>query len=124
MTTTVYRMYDAQERRLYVGMTDGAFMRLSSHADKSKWAQLTTKITLERFEDRALARAAESAAIRDEDPVFNVGGRPRKRSMQWAIAYPDWHADDVTDEVLFMKRRGGTSMAERFLEAAADALLS
>jgi hypothetical protein len=41
--------------------------------------------------------AAESAAIRDEDPVFNVAGRTRERFSRWMVAHPDRHADDITE---------------------------
>ena len=34
--------------------------------------------------------------IRDEDPVFNLKGRACERYMQWMMAYPDRHADDIT----------------------------
>jgi hypothetical protein len=56
------------------------------------------KLTFERHSDRETAAAAELFAIRDEDPVWNVRGRPFERSMQWMAAYPDKHADDISLE--------------------------
>ena len=48
------------------------------------------------YSDREMAADAELAAIRDEDPVFNLKGRACERYMQWMMAYPDRHADDIT----------------------------
>ena len=47
-----------------------------------------------------MAADAELAAIRDEDPVFNLKRRAGERYMQWMMAYPDRHAADITREQL------------------------
>jgi hypothetical protein len=54
------------------------------------------KSPLQRYSDREMAADAELAAIRDEDPVINLKGRACERYMQWMMAYPDRHADDIT----------------------------
>jgi hypothetical protein len=89
MTTTLYRAYDAEDRLLYVGISDGVFDRFGQHGQGSCWAVHAVKITLERYADREAASAAELSAIRTEDPVWNSQGRPMDRFMKWMVAYPD-----------------------------------
>ncbi len=98
MSTTLYRVYDAADRLLYVGITEGAFLRLGAHADNAAWAAHAATITLERYGDRETAAAAELSEIRDEDPVWNINGRPYERFVQWMAAYPDKHADEIDTE--------------------------
>jgi predicted GIY-YIG superfamily endonuclease len=90
MTTTVYRAYDEGGRLLYVGIADNAFARFGTHAQGgAAWTAHVTTITLERYNDRETAAAAELSAIRNEDPVWNMRDRPLNRYMRWMIAYPD-----------------------------------
>jgi hypothetical protein len=95
--TTLYRTYDADGRLLYVGISDGVFLRLGAHTEHSQWAAHAATITLQRYDDRQTAAAAELLAIRDEDPVWNMHGRPVDRFIRWMMAYPGRHADDVDD---------------------------
>ena len=106
--TTLYRAYDADDRLLYIGITDDVYRRLDKHAVHSPWAVHATKITLERHPDRETATAAERSAIDNEDLVFNRdrrsngrGPRNSDRFTRWMIAYPTGrHADDISDEEL------------------------
>lgn len=92
--TTVYRAYDQQERLLYVGISDGEFIRLSQHAASSPWTRYAVTITLERHPSRAHAERAEREAIASEDPVWNMDGRPLARFRAWMQSYPDAPPDD------------------------------
>lgn len=95
MTTTLYRAYDDRDRLLYVGISDGEFIRLAQHAAAAPWTVYTVRITLTRYPLRADAEAAERAAILGEDPVWNYQGRPAARFLQWMAAYPDGDPDEV-----------------------------
>jgi hypothetical protein len=95
VTTTLYRAYDARDRLLYVGISDGEFIRLAQHAASAPWTMYAATITLKRYVRRADAEQAERAAILDEDPVWNVKGRPLARFYQWMAAYPDGDPDAV-----------------------------
>jgi hypothetical protein len=64
---------------------------------RDTWHHHIATLRFTRYDDRATAMAAESAAIGDEDPVFNIAGRPRERFIRWMVAYPDRHADDITE---------------------------
>ena len=103
MTTTLYRAYDDRDRLLYVGISDGEFIRLAQHAADSPWTGYTVKITLKRYLLRADAEAAERVAIATEDPVWNYQGRPARRFLQWMAAYPDGDPDAV-DTAALMER--------------------
>lgn len=95
VTTTLYRAYDDRDRLLYVGISDGEFIRLAQHAASAPWTVYAVRITLQRYVSRADAERAESAAILGEDPVWNVKGRPTARFLQWMAAYPDGDPDEV-----------------------------
>jgi hypothetical protein len=93
MTTTLYRAFDVRRRLIYVGISDGPLLRFNAHTGAAAWAQYAEVITLERFASRGIAAAAELAAIRDEDPVFNKYGRPLARWQEWMAVYPDGDPD-------------------------------
>lgn len=70
----LYRFFDAQGVLLYVGIAKDPVVRERQHAQHSTWHAHARSRTIEWFEDRESALAAERAAIRDEAPVFNVVG--------------------------------------------------
>lgn len=88
MTCTLYRAYDDRDRLLYVGISDGAFIRLAQHAASAPWTVYAVRITLERYVRRGDAEDAERRAIATEDPVWNYQGRPASRYLAWMAAYP------------------------------------
>lgn len=106
MTTTLYRAYDDRDRLLYVGISDGEFIRLAQHAASAPWTVHAVKITLQRYILRADAEAAEREAIATEDPVWNYQGRPVARYLQWMAAYPDGDPDAVDASALRDRSRG------------------
>jgi predicted GIY-YIG superfamily endonuclease len=68
----VYRLYDEDERLLYVGMTGNLYGRLSAHCRRFhevKW------YTAEEYPDWGTARRAEGRAIATENPFYNREGR-------------------------------------------------
>ena len=73
--TTLYRYYDERDRLLYVGVTDSASSRQRAHST-ARWWPLVERSTFTHYESRDEALAAETRAIVDESPVFNVAGRP------------------------------------------------
>lgn len=77
--TTLYRFFDASGALLYVGIAGRFSARLRAHRREAPWYAAATSITLERFETRAEAEAAERAAIVSERPAHNVqhnSGKP------------------------------------------------
>jgi predicted GIY-YIG superfamily endonuclease len=71
----VYRCFDDQGRLLYIGCTYDVDQRLEEHRyikRSSFWINSVELTTAEIHPDRASALAAEAAAIRSEQPPFNV----------------------------------------------------
>lgn len=110
MVTTLYRAFDSRDRLLYVGISEGDFIRLAQHAASAPWTVYAVKIILERHTLRADAEKAEAQAILGEDPVWNVRGRPSARFLQWMAAYPDGDPDAV-DVAALITRRGNPKQA-------------
>lgn len=68
----LYRHFDIDRRLLYVGVSLATLMRTRGHRQKSPWFSQVVYITIERFETRALALAAERAAVKAERPRYNT----------------------------------------------------
>jgi excinuclease UvrABC nuclease subunit len=73
---TVYRAFGWAGELLYVGCTVSPRDRLRAHrytptSGGSRWWGLVHQITQTRYSTQAEAAAAERAAIREEDPIFN-----------------------------------------------------
>jgi len=73
-STVLYRLFDAAGDLLYVGVTGDLRGRLTQHtADKHWWSQVTRK-TVAWYGSRSDALQAETAAIVNEHPRYNVVG--------------------------------------------------
>jgi hypothetical protein len=69
--TCVYRAYDADGNLLYVGISMSLDGRLTKHRRAAWWPEVE-EITVQWFDGREAAKAAERAAIRDENPIYNL----------------------------------------------------
>lgn len=67
----LYRLYDADDVLLYVGMTNEWDRRESEHARFQPWWGEVVRFTHEPYPNRVDAEAAEKVAVRTEHPVFN-----------------------------------------------------
>lgn len=79
--TALYRHISADGELLYVGIALTPVERMRDHKKGSRWFEQVATVTLEWFDTRALALAAEAAAIKAERPVYNKthsGRLPRK----------------------------------------------
>ena len=73
--TTLYRFFDADDRLLYVGIAGNPGRRFHQHAngpDGKPWWSHVARSTMEHFDTREEAAAAEVAAIVTEHPLHNV----------------------------------------------------
>lgn len=68
----LYRFYDAEDRLLYVGITFDIRRRWRSHSKDKPWWRDSVRSTMEHFGSREEALAAEAAAIKAEQPIWNV----------------------------------------------------
>lgn len=74
--TALYRLYDANDQLLYVGVSSRPPIRMAQHAaDKSWWGEVATQ-ELEWLDDRETALDAEREAIRSERPRYNHQSNP------------------------------------------------
>lgn len=71
----LYRMFDRNDRLLYVGITLDLSTRFKSHKRNKPWWSDVATIKLEHHADRASVLAAERTAICEERPVNNIRSR-------------------------------------------------
>jgi hypothetical protein len=78
VSTFVYRLFDADDRLLYVGISCMPGMRVSAHK-RRRWGHLIARVEAgESYPTEAEARTAEKRAIETEDPTFNIVHSPRR----------------------------------------------
>ncbi|QLJ01510.1 GntR family transcriptional regulator [Streptomyces sp. NEAU-sy36] len=69
--TALYRLFDTDDRLLYVGISSEPKARMRDHAaEKSWWGDVATR-DFEWFDSRQEAAEAEIEAIRNEQPLHN-----------------------------------------------------
>lgn len=68
----LYRMFDKDDRLLYVGLTKNPPGRFKSHSDTKSWWHEVAQIGIEHFISREELVAAEIVAIKSEKPVYNI----------------------------------------------------
>ena len=86
----VYVCRQADGRALYVGCSRVLFERLEAHRRRSFWAHLVVRVEAKVYASKEAGLAAERAAIRVENPRYNVVGRWQHR-LGWASAdYRDY----------------------------------
>ena len=79
LSPTVYRLYSADGRLLYVGQSSLVGSRLASHRFQNWWGEVAS-VSLERCPADELNRR-EALAIEREQPLYNKGGRPRQMAL-------------------------------------------
>ena len=72
--TALYRLYDAEDRLLYVGISGDLKERLKTHASLKPWWPDVVRKTVQWYATRADAAEAEIKAIGSERPLHNVAG--------------------------------------------------
>jgi hypothetical protein len=89
---TVYRLFDADDRLLYVGRSISFLTRLSNHETKPWW-RASVRVTLEHFDSVEEAASGEARAIASESPVHNIarpkGTRSRRPREHYSMSPVD-----------------------------------
>jgi hypothetical protein len=85
--TLLYRLFDGDGVLLYIGISDNLKQPMSMHAAEKPWWPRVANMTVEIWPSREAADAAETAAIRDEQPLFNkakvrVAPEPRAKAVR------------------------------------------
>jgi DNA-binding XRE family transcriptional regulator len=129
--TTLYRFFDAEDRLLYVGISDRPSDRMSGHRRAAAWWDEASRCVMERFDTRAEAERAEGEAIRSEDPLFNVMGKPLPAAPEPVAKptgpfplTPEMVARVATGDVTFKELRMAVGLSIEHLAHAADLTLS
>jgi predicted GIY-YIG superfamily endonuclease len=73
--TALYRLYDADGRLLYVGITSSPSQRWQRHAHGKTWWHLVADKKVEWFLTRERALAAETMASATEHPIYDRSSR-------------------------------------------------
>lgn len=101
--TTLYRLFDAAGDLLYVGISTRPMQRVREHSKGQTWWTEVASQTFEHFPTRPEAATAELAAIRTENPRYNVAGAKvspmqaqRERSWKRLLTLKPSCADLVT----------------------------
>jgi predicted GIY-YIG superfamily endonuclease len=83
--TALYRMYDTSAALLYIGITKDFGTRWKQHAESKAWYPEVQRQTVEWFDTRTAAEAAEETAIKAERPRHNIrhSGEPKPTLDDW-----------------------------------------
>ena len=68
--TAVYRLYDATDVLLYIGVANRPDERWGTHRNKPWWSQVA-RTEIEWHPNRDAALRCEAVAIREENPLHN-----------------------------------------------------
>ncbi|GAA2219177.1 hypothetical protein GCM10010400_76300 [Streptomyces aculeolatus] len=102
--TALYRLYDAKNRLLYVGITTDPKQRWKQHAyfNGDTWWPSVASQTVEWFSDRNAAERAETRAIEGERPLNNRSKVPAGRPVaKWVK--PDVEVEDDRGTPLYLR---------------------
>lgn len=77
--TALYRLFDADEKLLYIGISRDPKIRWRQHRRWSAWSTQVAMRVIEWHDSRTAALLAELRAIRTERPRHNVQHRPRPK---------------------------------------------
>jgi predicted GIY-YIG superfamily endonuclease len=93
--TALYRLYDASDELLYIGITANPKSRWQHHKSQQPWWPRVATKKIEWHPTRAEAEHAEAMAIRTELPEFNIAHHPALeaehedrvalRRLQWLV---------------------------------------
>lgn len=71
----LYRFWNCADELLYVGITARPWERWKQHRSEKAWWEEVAKVTIENFATRAEVKAAETTAIKTENPLYNIAER-------------------------------------------------
>ncbi len=78
--TTLYRAFNKNNELLYVGISGSLMTRMNSHKRTKSWFKEMSCLTTEHYDTREEALTAESKAIKEENPKYNIQGKCRNKT--------------------------------------------
>jgi predicted GIY-YIG superfamily endonuclease len=117
--TALYRLYDADEQLLYIGITYDPLKRLEQHS-RREWWPLVEIAKVQWFDNRARAATAERDAIKAEDPKHNIvySNNPAWPQYTAPIDLTNLTAEELKQHFAEMDRQ--QQKARRLLEEAGE----
>lgn len=103
--TALYRFWDAGNVLLYIGISENPDARFAKHEALKPWWPHVVRKAIEWYDNRELAEAAETEAIRTERSLYNVAGSPwapKPRELgrcEMQLTEARANLGDVTDRV-------------------------
>lgn len=88
--TALYRLFDGQDRLLYIGIASNPERRWAEHKNDKTWWPQVKRRTVEWHPSRLVAMTAEARAIKSEQPAHNIVIPDPADPMTWPP--PDWSA--------------------------------
>jgi predicted GIY-YIG superfamily endonuclease len=83
--TALYRLYDANDALLYLGISWNPDFRLEGHQNDKHWSHLVARRTVEWYPSRPAALAAEATATAVEKPLHDSSWRKTRGGSR-----PQW----------------------------------
>ncbi|WP_329390157.1 GntR family transcriptional regulator [Streptomyces sp. NBC_01716] len=77
--TALYRLYDASDRLLYIGIAKDTKKRWKDHELIQRWWHLVARHTITWLPSREQALAVEEKTVREETPLYNAERLPNGR---------------------------------------------
>jgi predicted GIY-YIG superfamily endonuclease len=103
--TALYRLYDADGRLLYIGITNDPNRRWAQHARSSRWWPKVVTKKIEWLQSRSASLAAEKVEIERLNPPYN------RAWNTWDIRARLHYQDHLAKEAE-LKRRMATIRSE------------
>jgi hypothetical protein len=122
--THLYRLFNAEDRLLYVGISGFAPVRIDAHRRGAPWGSDIARREVEEFPTRRAAAFAESEAINTEFPLHNKQGRRAEpKSAAIARAEAASSAKKAACRTLQRDKRAADAATARFEKSIAAARL-
>jgi hypothetical protein len=87
--TALYRLFNAATVLIYVGISDSLKVRMRNHADTKPWWPEVASKTIEWYPTWGEAKDAETAAIAEERPLYNLAEVAAEMRVKWPSAVPE-----------------------------------
>jgi hypothetical protein len=128
--TAVYRVFGEEHLLLYIGMTNSIPIRWNGHEAVQPWWDELRSLTVEWYESRPEADAAEEAAIRAERPKYNVTYlKPslvkrgeRKRQEPAPVDWENFEVEPRADDEDLLEIEGIAKMTQMTVASLRNAL--
>ena len=105
MKQALYRWYDKKHVLLYVGISGTLMSRIKAHKDNSHWFYKSHYMTVEWFDTRTQAEAAERLAIENEGPLHNISHDRGKNTEPSGWVYKLFRKSLRLDTEINMQKR-------------------